>query len=513
MTVYSTSTVRLTGIASGMDTESIIQSMMDIEQMKIDREIKDQIGLEWKAEALGTVATDLEEFQSKYFSILGSNSMTTTDAYYSYNVTASGENKGAIEITANSEAQVSSLTINSVTSLAERALQQGANANNTLATDIANHGKDASLSSFTNVEQIFSEGQTATFTINGVFFSFDSSDSLQDVFDEVTNSSADVNMRFDSLSKRVIIESKDTGAAEKVSITNLAGNFFSELDEEGEVVQGFFDIAEGTEFGADAYFMVNGTTVNNASNTITADGITYKLLETFEASSGAVRFNIEKDIEPAVDSITEFVNGYNTMITKLQGLIDEEASSAYEPLTDDEKLALTETQIKQFEDLAKVGLLEKDDDIERVLSAMRSAFYDEIESLGMSASSIGLSTSTDWTKGGIIELDETKLRAALEEDTEAVMNVFINLPEEDGDYSQTGLVYRIDNILSNYVDNTQAATLSTMDQNLTDLIERIAEMEEDMYELEERYYAQFAAMETAMAELNNQTSSLTSLLG
>ena len=60
------STMRLSGLISGMDTESIIQELVSAKQIKVDNTKKAQTKHEWKQEAWKSLNTKLKNLQSKY---------------------------------------------------------------------------------------------------------------------------------------------------------------------------------------------------------------------------------------------------------------------------------------------------------------------------------------------------------------------------------------------------------------------------------------------------------------
>lgn len=62
--------MRLSGIASGYDTEAMIEEMMSGYQTKIDNQNKKLTKLQWKQEAYRDVTSKLQAFQNKYFDIL-----------------------------------------------------------------------------------------------------------------------------------------------------------------------------------------------------------------------------------------------------------------------------------------------------------------------------------------------------------------------------------------------------------------------------------------------------------
>lgn len=55
------STMRLTGLMSGMDTESIIQQLVEAKKTKVDKTKKAQTKLEWKQDAWKSLNTKLKK--------------------------------------------------------------------------------------------------------------------------------------------------------------------------------------------------------------------------------------------------------------------------------------------------------------------------------------------------------------------------------------------------------------------------------------------------------------------
>ena len=72
----ASSTMRLSGLISGMDTESIIKQLVSAKQTKVDDAKKAQTRLEWKTTAWKDLNTKLKNLQAKYV-----NNMRFTSAY------------------------------------------------------------------------------------------------------------------------------------------------------------------------------------------------------------------------------------------------------------------------------------------------------------------------------------------------------------------------------------------------------------------------------------------------
>ncbi len=138
-----------------------------------------------------------------------------------------------------------------------------------------------------------------------------------------------------------------TGAESSVEIENLTGNAFG--------VGSAFGIATGTvQNGQDAELSFNGTLVTRDSNSFLIDGIQYEL---HAESNQAANFSIQQDIDGTIDKIKTFITNYNELIEELNGKIYEEVYSEYEPLTSNQRSSMSETDLENWEEKGKSGLL------------------------------------------------------------------------------------------------------------------------------------------------------------
>ena len=126
---------------------------------------------------------------------------------------------------------------------------------------------------------------------------------------------------------------------------------------------------------------------------------------------------------------------------------------------------------------------------------------------------IGLATGADFTSGGKIELNEEKLKAAIENDPEQVYQLFTN--------AESGLLPQIRDAATNSrssitriagADGAGAPTYS-MGREMNAIDTRIQRLNDLLVDKENAYYRRFAAMETAMNQANSQAASLQQFLG
>jgi flagellar hook-associated protein 2 len=507
MAINSLSSTRITGLASGLDTESIVESLMQIEQLKVNRELRSQTLLKWKEEALESVASELTTFKQTYMSVLSPSNMMSSGVYNVFDVTLSGTNTSAVTISANATAVSGSHVIDQVVNLAEASRAES-------SAGVSGAGQLSESNSALLKDLDFStpltfESGKISFSINGEAFEFSETDSLQKMLNTINSSSAGVTMNYSRLTDKFTLSTKETGAATELIIENTTGNAFGDT--------GAFKIGTGTiQNGEDASVVIDGVSVTRSSNQFSIDGISYTLNE--ETAVGeTISFRLTQNVDTAVDKIKSFVDAYNKLIMKLDGLLTERKSideQNYTPLTEDEKLGMSEEQIEKWETIAKKGMLYNDSSIRGMLDSLRKTLYTAVEEAGLSPAQIGIKTG-DWRNKGQLVVDETALRSALQKDPQQVMSIFTNISESEDPataYAENGLLRRISNIMTQYDDRSDT-TLDTISDNLKTLTEKIDTMEEKMAEIEEKYFKKFTAMETAMSKLQSQSSWISSLMG
>ena len=195
---------------------------------------------------------------------------------------------------------------------------------------------------------------------------------------------------------------------------------------------------------AEFWFNENNPNENNlikqSSNNFTMFGVNYSL-----QSEGTVTINVESDVDSMFDKIKEFVDNYNELIDELNGLLKEKHYRDFQPLTREEKDAMTEKEIELWEEKAKSGLLRNDETITRILQTMRDGLYGSVYDCwehGMGGTKkdgfyhttqIGIATG-NYQSGGKLEINEEKLRKAIIENPEGVINLLfktsdIKVPE------------------------------------------------------------------------------------
>ncbi|MGI5927989.1 MAG: flagellar filament capping protein FliD [Thermacetogeniaceae bacterium] len=364
------------------------------------------------------------------------------------------------------------------------------------------------LNLHTSVKEQLAEdiGEGISFTINGHEFEFSSSASLQMIMDKI-NSTPEVGVtaRYDALTDKLVFTSKETGLGAKIEITDESG-IFNALG---------FEMTSAS--GQNARIVLNGTIVEKGTNDFTINGIRFNLNEAMEEGQEAT-FRLENDPDAAVESIKKYIELYNETIDLINKKISEERYRNYPPLTEEQKKAMSENDIKLWEERAKSGLLRSDPLLDRIVRDLRfavsSAVAGQPEDM-KSLSAIGI-TTLDWREKGKLYVNEDKLRDAISKDPEGVMRLF-NATGENS--SQNGVATRIYDILKGGIEDItekagggefQIYDDSILGKQIRDMEDRITSMEEMLLRTEERYWQKFTAMEQAIQYANQQSMWLAS---
>lgn len=298
------------------------------------------------------------------------------------------------------------------------------------------------------------------------------------------------------------------GALETIGLSNI----------DGSKVDGGSNAAGMTVYAAsDAKVTVNGATVESSSNSISVNGLTLNLVS---ASPGeTVAITVSQDTDSVYNMVKQFVKDYNEILEALNDAYYAESARGYDPLTDEQKDAMSETEVEKWETKIKTSLLRRDNTLGSLITAMRSVMTDAVtvDGKAYSLASFGICT-TNYSEKGKLHIygdqDDSegmtyddKLRAAIEEDPEKVMEVLQGISKNLYDTMKDKMkVTELSSALTFYNDKQLSKELKNYKEQL--------EKEEDrLSTIEDRYYSQFASMETALSKLSSQSSSLASMLG
>jgi flagellar hook-associated protein 2 len=262
-----------------------------------------------------------------------------------------------------------------------------------------------------------------------------------------------------------------------------------------------------------------------SSNSVEVNGITINALAvTGDGDDNAITITTAVDTQGIYDKIKDFLTEYNSIINEMCKLYNADSSSGYDPLTDDEKDAMSDSEVEKWETKIKDALLRHDSTLNSVMTSMTNAMAKSIKIDGKSysLSSFGISTlgyfnsAENENYAYHIDGDEDdsntsgktdKLMAAISSDPDKVTSFFQQLASNL--YDAIGSKMKSTTLSSIYTIYNDKQ-MSTQYSEYTDLI---SEWETRISDKEEYYYNKFSTMESSLATLNNTQSSLSSYFG
>ena len=279
--------------------------------------------------------------------------------------------------------------------------------------------------------------------------------------------------------------------------------------------------------GEDAEIELNGAIFTSNTNNFEINGLT---LTVHKATDEVITLTTEQDTSGIYDTIKNFIKKYSELINEMDKLYNAESASKYEPLTKEEKEALSDTEVEEWEKKIKESLLRRDTTLSSVSSALKTVMmqthipgkegFNDGKDIYLSAfgiETLGYFKAKDNEKNAYhingdpddtdVKNYEDKLKKAIATDPDTVVeffkelatNMYNTLEEkmEKTDYSSRYTVYK---------DIQMASELKEYDS-------KIATEQKKLNDYIDRWYEKFSQMEVALGKLNSKESSISSLFG
>ncbi|MPM50175.1 Flagellar hook-associated protein 2 [bioreactor metagenome] len=390
-------------------------------------------------------------------------------------------------------------------------------------------------------------GDTLSFTINGIDFSFTSASSIQNIMDAVNSSKAGVKMTYSNTTDTFTLASTETGSSSKIDLEDTEGTFLASI----LGVDGGTGSYGTSTAGTDAVLIVGfdgetdpGSliTLTRSSNTFEIDGTTFTLNGKAAGDTAeGLTVTVGLDAKAAAEKITGFVKAYNSLLDTITDKLYETVYSGYKPLSDDEKKDMTDSEIEAWTEKAQSGLLNGDSTLSALYSSLRSALLNTVNdkdgsALGLSLSSIGITTKSYSSKGQLA-IDEDKLLAALQSDPDAVINLltqssdvtyshYLTSARASERYATSGILWRVSDIVKNSlstVGNTgrlvemvgsptkEYKGTTGYSKKIDSAEDKIDTLLDKLSDEEDAYWKKYTALETAMSQLNSMSSYVSSM--
>ena len=543
--------IRFGGMASGLDTESMVKQLVAAERTKVDRFTQQKILKQWQQTAYNDVNKSMANFILDSRKNLGLTRTTSTGTLVSGSINTLDWVKKASSSSTAFDVTASASAPSGVVSIKVNQLAKGA--------DISSQRNvDESLTA----ESLIGTGNfvdgKATIMINNEEIILESADTLNTIAQKIRVAVPELNANYDSGAKRFFMSTKSTGEEATISFDNdVAKSLMLGLNfvDENIIDIAAIPTADSIRTGQASLIEYNGgAPIKYQSNNIAINGLNL----TLKAQTSEVEtIRIDTDVDGAYNKIKEFVDEYNKMIDSFNNKLSEKSYRDFPPLTDEQKKAMSESDIKLWEEKAKSGLLRNDQTISSMLQKVRADLYKEVEGVG-SLYELGITTGS-WRDNGKLTIDEFKLKDALRNDSEKVINTLfksssiaeetikstddetertrkINAMEQRN--KETGVFNRIFDNLTNgiklivsksgpgsettllrsvkaniLIDYVTSGSRSSIDKDVSEIDKRITIETARLATLENRYWRQFTAMEKAMSQMSSQSSWLSQQFG
>lgn len=551
--------MRLSGLASGFDTDSMVENLMKVERMKMDRFTQQkQVNL-WKQEEYNKMNNNIANFILNSKKNMGLNKVSSTGSITSssykrldYVSRASSSNEDAIgakvigssangsfNVKTEQLAKSASFTTGEITDenlkgLTEMTLNLG---NDISVTAKAKDGKNLTTKDITDAIN------NITKTVDGKEVKVDTG----------------LSAFYDKNTKRIFIQKEATdqdiknaeeGNPEKVEF-NIG---FKVTETKGELKEGTIEGIKNkfnseaddakSSSGQVAKATINGVEIYSKTNNIEFNGLNLELKQVTETEA---IITVQTNTEGIIEKIQGLVKEYNELLDKVSSATGEKRYPSFHPLSQEEKGAMTDKDIELWEEKARSGMLNRDETLNRTMQNIRANMFKNVQGLDgkfKNITQIGISTEkySQGAVGGRLEIDEDKLRAAIMDDADGVMELLFAEEKKDVDLTNDssnnpigstnkgiftgvydGLIEGMQsiversgpgedrdllrsvrsNILIDFV--TKRGSISDLDKSVSDIDKRIADLERALARKEDSYYQQFTQMEKYMYKMNNQS--------
>lgn len=501
--------MRLGGLSSGLDTDTMVKEMMKPYQSKVDKAKQDKLLVEYKQEIYRDIMKDMRGIYTKYLDIGSSANKDTnlllssnyeTVAFTSSNdsvVTArglAGAKGGNYSVTVKQMASASKLSIN-------MDAFKGATGD---SVEIKVGGETI------NVSLLDKEGNSITENSRAIVDNINTAIAEHNKKDGVNK--IDIKVSYSEMGNNITLEGKNTGEGNnlEMSISGVANK-----NDKGEDTFKFIEAKDAIvdlkdssgNIVRDKKYSSNKFIIDNVEYSI--NGVSEEIKDSIGATIGyeETKLNGKADTKKTVENIRNFVNDYNNMIDKVNKLLVEKSDSSYRPLTEEQKKEMSEDEIKLWNAKVKKGLLRSDD----ILSGTINEFLGHLSTKmgsGLNLSAIGISTNPDYrTQKGKIILDEDKLSKALSENGEETRKLLNDTFGKIKDTLNNTAVSSGSKLAKKAgYEGTATAINNELTKKMETQQKRIDQLAKALKSKEDAYYKQFTRLEVAMNKANSQMS-------
>ncbi len=452
--------IGVSGLATGLDTDSIISKIMDLERRPETLLKNRESAFQAKITGIGTLKGALSSFQSAV------QALEDSDNFTSYSIKSS--NRDILTASSSGTPSVGQYQI-TVTQLAQAQQLRSA----------AFTGTDTVVGTGTITLQVGADTpvdvtiDSTNNTLSGIASAINDADA--GVVAGIVN---DGNGNY-----YLTLVGQKTGADNTISVS-IADDDGNNTDASG-LSSIYSDPSTQslteTQAALNAQLNVNGIDVERSENSISdlVEGVTIQLQKA--DASTPVTVDITRNSKGLEKKLDEFVTQYNNLIKTINGL------QSYNPET------------------KEAGSLLGDSTVNRLRTQITSYLYRKVD--GIPDDFNGLSKyGIQIDRQGVMSLDTSAVEEAMENDPDAVKDFFAR----DSDGIQ-GLAVQLDTVLDGYLNETTgilSAKSDSLNSSIKSIENQIDSMEARLAKREENLRKQFESLETLMSSFQKTSSTL-----
>lgn len=314
------------------------------------------------------------------------------------------------------------------------------------------------------------------FIINGVTFNYNAStDRLQDILNNINESAAGVSASYDSVNNRFVLTNTSTGDT-GISMQDVTGNFLSATGLSGGTLS----------HGKNLVYTLNNSSqqIISQSNTINSTSSGIAGLSLTALGTGTTTVNVTPDTSAISTAIQKFVTDYNTV-------------QSY--------MASQETVTTAADGTVTPGTLTGDSTTNELTTSLRG-LANAVESItgasGLVKSLADLGFQSNGNDNTIALSNSNTLSSVLSTNLNDVKTLFSD--------PTNGLAVQMNNYINATIGNngTLVGRQADLTQQSNDISTQISNLETRISNDTEQWNSEFAAMETAESQTNQELTYL-----
>lgn len=509
-------TMRLNGLYSGLDTDSLVTSLTKNIQNKIDKVKKEKTSNELKINSWNALNSKLYSFYT------GSASSMKFSSNYSKTISKSSSD--ALSVSGNNTLGTQNVKIIETAKTAQ----------------ITSAKIDDSITKNTKISELGLNAGTYKFNNNDIVV--EENDTMQTLINKIKGTG--INANFDEEQNRIYLSAKKSGAEFNIDLSEDStsvslisalgipsqaylknGKYYSDANYTNQITdQSLISKIRNGEAavminGEDAVLEVNGVEYKSSDNTFKINDATYTINK---ASNEEITVSTTKDTSATYNNVKSFIDSYNSIINEMVKSYNT-SNQGYKPLTDEEEDAMTEKEVEKWNDILEASSLYKDSKLNDVIGKLKTVMSTGIEmddGTTMYLSDFGINTgnyfNTDKNNRYAYNIDgdsdyssvstkNNKLKQSIETNPEMVEEFFTKLSKKMYNTLTTEMKSTEYSSMYKIYNDKQ---LASFDKNYD---KEIAKLEKKLIEAEDKYYKQYAAMEKMLANIQSQNDYLSNL--